>query len=135
MMISNQSISREIRIFGLVAFIVFGSLCSMGIWLKHPLPGYLFGFLSAAGICFIAAPLQMKPVYVLWKKIGNFLARVLTRLILVLTYYLVITPAALIKRLTSGSPLPAAPDKNLESYWVAHQKLTENVKERYLRRF
>ena len=135
MMISNQNVSREIRIFGLVAFIFFGSLCSIGIWLAHPLPAYLFGFLSAAGICFIVGPLQMKPAYELWKKLGSFLARVVTQLILTLSYYLVITPVALVKRLTNGSPLPKAPDKGMESYWVAHQTLTENVKERYLKRF
>lgn len=131
----NQPESREIRKFGLIGFIFFGCISAIGIWMKNPLPAYFFGLLSAMGLCFLAIPSQMKPVYVVWRKFGDFLARVVTISILTLSYYLVITPAGLLKRLMGGRPLPLRPDKNIESYWVAHPELTKTKKERFLKRF
>ena len=131
----NQAGSREIRKFGLIGFIFFGCISAIGIWMKNPLPAYIFGFLSAMGLCFLAIPSQMKPVYVVWRKFGDFLARVVTISILTLSYYLVITPAGLLKRMIGGRPLPLRPDKNVESYWVTHPELTKNRKERFLKRF
>jgi hypothetical protein len=43
------------------------------------------------------------------------IGRVITTIILTLSYYLVITPAALIKRVFGGRPLPLKPDKNVFS--------------------
>jgi len=131
----NQDGPREIRKFGLIGLIFFGFLCAVGIWTKNELPAYLFGFLSIIGLCFIMMPSQMKPVYVLWRKFGDFLARGVTVTILVLSYYLVITPSGLLKRLIGGRPLPVKPDKNIESYWVTHPELTKTKKERFLKRF
>ena len=58
----------------------------------------------------------------------------ITTLILALAYYLVITPAALIKMLFGGRPLPIKPDKKALSYWVDR---TEPVqpKERFIKRY
>jgi len=131
----NQPGLREIRKFGLIGFIFFGCISASAIWLGKPLPAYIFGFLAALGLCFLAIPSPMKPIYVVWRKFGDFLARVVTVSILTLSYYLVITPAGLLKRLIGGRPLPLQPDKNIESYWVTHPELMKNRKERFLKRF
>jgi hypothetical protein len=131
----HQDGPREIRKFGLIGFIFFGCLSAIGIWLKNPLPAYIFGLLSTIGLCFITIPSQMKPVYVIWRKFGDFLSQAVTISILSLSYYLVITPSGLLKRLIGGRPLPLKPDKKMESYWVAHPELTKTRKERFLKRF
>ena len=123
-----------IRKFGLIAFLFFGALCALGLWMKKPLPIYLFGFLSVLGFGFILLPTQLRPVYAAWLRIAHFIGKIVTTLILTLMYYLVITPAALIKRLFGGRPLPVKPDKKATSYWVTR---TEPVqpKERFLKRY
>lgn len=130
----NSTNNREIRKFGLIALIFFGCLFALGLWMRKPLPTYLFGFLSTLGIGFILIPYPLRPVYAAWLKTSHFLGTVLTTLILTLAYYLVITPSALIKRLFGGAPLPVKPDKNASSYWVAR---TEPVqpRERFLKRY
>jgi hypothetical protein len=55
-------------------------------------------------------------------------------LILVLIYYLVITPAALIKRVIGGKPLPLKPDPEASSYWVSKPEPAQ-PKERFLKRY
>jgi hypothetical protein len=126
--------NKETRKFGIVAFIFFGCLCTLGFLTKKPLPAYFFGSLSILGIGFILAPSQLKPVHTAWLKIAHFIGKIVTTFILALTYYMVITPAALIKRLFGGRPLPVKPDKNASSYWVARTEPAQ-PKERFLKRF
>jgi len=131
---SNSIDAKEIRKFGLIALVFFGCLSGIGIWTKKPLPIYLFGFLSILGISFILAPSRMRPIHALWLRIAHFLSRVVTTIILTLAYYLVITPAALIKRLFGGTPLPTKPDKDCPSYWVTRDEPAQ-PRERFFKRF
>lgn len=133
-MIWNSINSREIRRFGLIALIFFGCLCALGLWVKKPLPVYLFGSLSMLGIGFILVPSRLKHVYVAWLKIAHFLGRLVTALMLTVAYYLVITPSALIKWLFGGRPLPVKPNKNASSYWVPRAEPAQ-PKERFIKRY
>jgi hypothetical protein len=130
----NSTDTQQIRKFGLIAFIFFGCFCALGIWLVKPFPTYLFGTLSALGLGFILIPVQLKPVFAAWLKIAHFIGRVITTLILTLAYFLVITPAALIKRTFGGTPLPTRVDKNISSYWVTREEAVQS-KEQFLKRF
>jgi len=125
---------REIRKFGLIAFVFFGCLCILGFWSKKPIPTYLFGCLSTLGLGFIIIPSPLKPVYTAWLKIAHMIQRLTTILLLTLAYYLVITPSALIKKLFGGPPLPLRPDKNAPSYWVSRTEAAQ-PKERFLKRY
>ena len=106
----------------------------MGIWLGKTIPIYFFGTLSALGLGFILFPNQLRPVFIAWLKIAHFIGRVITTLILTLAYYLVITPATLIKRIFGGAPLPIKPDKNASSYWVTRKEAVQS-KQQFLKRF
>jgi hypothetical protein len=86
------------------------------------------------GFSFIVAPSRLRPIYGTWLRIAHFLGRVVTTVILTLAYYLVITPAALIKRLFGGSPIPIRPDNKSPSYWVARNEPAQ-PKDRFLKRF
>jgi len=125
---------KEIRKFGLIAFVFFGCLCVLGLWTKKPVPTYLFGFLSMVGLGFVLIPSRLKPVYAIWLRIAHFIGRIMTTLFLSLAYYFVITPSALIKRLFGGRPLPVKPEKKASSYWVVR---TEPVqpRERFVKRY
>ena len=131
---SNSTDTREVRKFGFIALIFFGCLCVLGLWMKKPLPAYLFGFLSILGLGFILIPAQLKPVHAAWLKVAHLLGRIITALILTMAYYLVITPSALIKRLFGGRPLPVKPDKEASSYWVDRTEPAQ-PKERFLKRY
>jgi len=133
-MISSSTNLREIRKFGLIAFLIFGALCTLGFWRGKVVLTYFFGLLSLLGMGLLLLPAPLGPIYRAWLKVAHAVGRIITTLILTLTYYLVIIPSALIKRLFGGAPLPVKPDKNALSYWVAR---TEPVqpKERFLKRY
>jgi len=131
---SNLTEEKQIRRFGLVAFIFFATLCILGIWKEKLLPAYLFAGLSVLGLGFMIVPLRLRPVYNGWQKIAHLLGIVSTTIILTLLYYIVITPAGLIKRLIGGKPLPTRPDYAISSYWVNRPEPVQ-PKERFLKRF
>ena len=131
---SNLTEKKQIRRFGLVAFIFFGILCIFGILNEKLVPSYLFAGLSVLGLGFMVAPLRLRPVYNAWQEIAHFLGRVFTTIILTLLYYIVIIPAGLIKRLIGGRPLPIKPDDEISSYWVTRPEPVQ-PKERFLKRY
>ena len=126
--------AKQIRIFGIVAFFFFGCLSGLGILAQKPLPTYLFGLLSALGIGFIAFPRQLKGIYAAWLKVAHVIGRGITFLALVAAYYAIITPAALLKQVFGGRPIPLKPDKSASSYWVSRSEPAQ-PKERFLKRY
>jgi len=131
---SNSTENRDIRKFGIIAFVFFGCLCALGLWTGQVLPIYLFGFLSIVGLGFIIIPGPLRPVYEGWLKLAHFIGKVITMAVLTLAYYLVITPSAMLKRIFGGTPLPVKPDRNMDSYWITRDE-TAQPKERFLKRY
>jgi hypothetical protein len=131
---STSTKTREIRKFGLVALVFFGCLCGLEIWKQKVLPTYVFGLLSVLGLGFILFPGPLRPVHAAWLKVAHRLGKIITGLTLALAYYLVITPAALLKRVFGGRPLPLKPDRDAESYWIPRDEPAQ-PKERFLRRY
>ena len=125
---------KEIRRFGLIAFLFFGCLCAVGFWREKVIITYLFGALSCLGIGFFLFPRPLMPIYKGWIKVANFIGKMVTIIILTLAYYLVITPSALVKRIFGGRPLPLRPDENMDSYWVPRDEPAQ-PKERFIKRY
>lgn len=131
-MISTDN--RAIRRFGILALVFFGVLVILGLLAGRPIPACLFGGLSVLGLGFIVLPDSLRPVYSLWMTIARCLGKAITLLMFTVAYYAVITPAAFIKRLFGGRPLPLRPEKSAPSYWVDR---TEPVqpRERFVKRY
>jgi hypothetical protein len=101
---------------------------------QNPFSTYLFGLLSALGLGFFVLPSQLKVVYDGWLKVAHGIGRTITFLALVLVYYAVLTPAALLKRVFGGRPIPLKPDGKTLSYWVSRSEPAQ-PKERFLKRY
>ncbi|MBI4775838.1 MAG: hypothetical protein HY788_16980 [Deltaproteobacteria bacterium] len=131
---SNSTDPRQIRRFGVVAFLFFGGLGVLGWWRNSPLPLVLFGCLSAVGFGLMTMPSRLKRVYVIWLKIAHLLGTLTNATILAIAYYLVITPFAIAKRWFGGPPLSTKPDKNAATYWVSRTEPAQ-PKERFFKRY
>jgi hypothetical protein len=125
---------KDIRKFGLIAFLFFGTLFAVGLWRHKPLAVYLFGFLSTVGLGFVLLPVALRPVYEAWMKTAHFIGRFITAAMLTVIYYGVITPSGLLKRLFGGRPLPLSPDPEATTYWVTRPEPAQ-PKERFMKRF
>jgi len=129
-----NSTNKDIRKFGLVALVFFGALCGVALWQASTAMGLFFGFLSLLGLGFLLVPGPMAPVYRGWLKVAHFIGTVLTMVMLSLSFYLVITPAAWLKRIFGGAPLPLKPDPEASTYWVARREAAQ-PKERFYKRY
>jgi len=125
---------REIRRFGVIGFLFFGTLFAVAVLRDKTLAAYFFGPLAVLSIGFILMPVQLKPVYAGWLKIAHFIGSKVTILILTIFFYFVITPAALLKRIFGGRPLPVKPDPDAETYWVTRPEPAQ-PKERFPKRY
>jgi hypothetical protein len=130
----NSTNPGEIRKFGIIGFLFFGTLLAIALWRDKTLAAYFFGILSCLSIGFIVLPLRLRHAYAAWLKIANFVGLVVTTLILSILFYFVITPTALIKKILGGRPLPLKPDDKVSTYWITRTEPAQ-PKERFPKRF
>jgi hypothetical protein len=124
----------QIRKFGIVAFVFFGVLSGIAVWRHKQIACGFLGVLSFLGLCFILSPGTLSPVYAKWLGIADSIGKYTIKAILALTYYLAITPTALIYRLMKGSPLPLRPDRSSSSYWIGRSEPAQ-PRERFVKRY
>ena len=123
------------RSFGLVFAAVFGII---GLW------PFVFGgagprwwsLVIALGFAVVSLtrPSLLAPLNRLWLKFGLLLNRIVSPLVMGLLFYLVITPIALMMRLTGKDPLRLKYDAAARSYWIPRQPpgpSPETIKNQY----
>ncbi len=71
----------------------------------------------------LAAPIVVKPVFILFLYIAHVMGWVMTRLILGILFYLVITPIGLLGKLFGKRFLDLKFPGKHESYWIETDKL------------
>jgi hypothetical protein len=97
-----------------------------------------FVYFSSAGgvfiiLSFIALPL-LRPFHKLWIGLSLVLGFVMSRIILTILFYLVVTPIGLLAKLVGKKFMPLGFDKTAKTYWEKREK---TVKEKidYERQF
>ena len=133
-MSSNLINPRDIRKFGAIGSLFFGTLLAVAVWRDQTPVAFFFGLLTLLSIGFLLMPVQMKPIYTGWLKIAHFMGSKVTLVMLGIIFYFVITPVALLKRIFGGRPLPIKPDPDAETYWVTRSEPAQPT-ERFPKRF
>ena len=115
------------------------AFCLLVIWLVLLLRHKpLFIPLWAIGLIFFilaqARAILLKPIYKIWMGLAFCLGWVNTRIILMLVYYLVVTPIGLMMRLLRKDILSLRLDKAARTYWL-RRETRSSVKESYERIF
>jgi hypothetical protein len=109
---------RDLRKFGLTiggVFVLLGLLFLLRHRSSYPL------FLGAgAGLTALAViwPRALKYVYIAWMALAFTLGLVMSNVILVLFFFLVVTPIGLLARLFQKDFLARKWDKQAASYWI-----------------
>ena len=108
---------ESLRKFGLIMAGAFAFFASISLWrgtnpykILYPISAV---FLAAALIC----PLCLASVEKGWMWLGERIGRVMTVILLTVTFFLVITPLGLVLRLVRRGEVLEGIDKNCTSYW------------------
>jgi hypothetical protein len=113
-----KSGTKELRQFG---FTIAAALCVIGCWLwwkESQWPVYLF---IAAGVLLLPAmffPGLLKPFHRLWMTLGLCMGWVVTGVLMIVLFYLVVTPLGLLMKLRGRDPLKRRFDRETGSYWI-----------------
>ncbi len=127
-----KSGKEALRKFGITLAIVFSLLSLFFFWRGR---GFYIYFLLAASLFLFSAllkPLVLKPVQKGWMIFGLLIAWFITRTVLIFLFYLVVTPIALLAKLTGKRFLDLKFKDNRNSYWIikAGQKFEKSDYER-----
>ncbi|QXD16338.1 DUF4407 domain-containing protein [Rhodocaloribacter litoris] len=113
---------RQVRAFG---WLVGGVLVALALglaWRRGWTPGALPVGLGVAGAVLALggwlAPRLFRPLYRAWMGLALVLGFVMTRVVLTLVFYLVVTPIGLLLRLFGRDPLQRRRDPAASSYWI-----------------
>jgi hypothetical protein len=116
-----ESGKDDLRKFGLTIGIVLILLGGLFYWRGKDFYTYFFILSAFFVLTALALPVVLKPIYMAWMSLAIAIGWVMTRVILILLFYLVITPIALITRLLGKNFLDRRIDQTMSSYWIAKE--------------
>ena len=111
-----KSSNKDIRSFGITMGIIFFIISTTLFYYdksSYQIIAYIGGGFIALGTII---PILLKPIYILWMTFAVMLGWVMTRVILSLVFYFIMTPIGLLTRLL-GEDFLALKKSNSESYW------------------
>ncbi|MFA5089661.1 MAG: SxtJ family membrane protein [Candidatus Omnitrophota bacterium] len=108
--------------FGLIMAIAFLAV-TLFILLKQKFnPLFTLSISVAFMLAAFLSPYILKPVYIFWMRLALVLNWINTRLILLLLFYLILTPIGMAIKLFGKDLLGLKIEKNKSSYWIKRQK-------------
>ena len=130
---------RALRRFGLVVGGVLAGVGLVVLWRRGWSPGVLSlglgGVGGLLGMLGLAAPRALRPVFVAWMTLALAMGFVMTRVLLSLFFFLVLTPAGLLRRTFGRSPVLTRPDPEARSYWIPRSREEAPPRERLERMY
>ncbi len=131
-----QQDRRSLQKFALVMALAFAALSFFVFFFgRHPgralIPFMLMLLFAVAGLFF---PARLKPVHTAWMALALAMGWVMSRVILCIVFFVVITPIGLIMRLAGKDILDQNINRQKESYWIKKMK-SDGSTESYERQF
>ncbi len=112
---------KELRQFGITVGIVSGLLGGLFFLRQKDFYVYFLIFSAAFLISGLILPALLKPVQRIWMTLAVSIGWVMTRIVLVILFYLVVAPIGILARVFGKSFLAVKLDKNADSYWIARE--------------
>jgi hypothetical protein len=113
-----ESGKPELRKFSWVVggvFLAIGAFAAYRGASWHPVPLWIGGPLFVVGS---VAPLVVKPFYYAWMTLAVVMGFVMTRVILTIFFFVVLTPVGLVFRLMGKDLLHREIDREKPTYWI-----------------
>lgn len=112
-----KSTKKELREFGLLVGGILVAIALFGLWKARPWAPPVLGIGAALAAIGAFMPRLLLPAQKAWMALALVLGAVMSRVILTLLYYLVLTPVALFARAIGKRFLDTRFRNGSESYW------------------
>jgi len=127
--------TKDIRVFGLAMAVV---LSGIGVWqfiaVRTTAGGVLVGVSAAFLLGTLIRPRILLPLYVPWRWFGIVMGYVMTRVVLTIFYFVVLTPFGVARRLLGKDSLERSLDGSGTTWWRERDG-DPPPRERYERQF
>ena len=121
------STPKDLRKFGLTMGIFFGILGGLFLWRGKAAWSWWTG-LSAFFLFFgILLPGWLKGIHRAWMTLALLMGWVMTRVVLIIFFYIVLTPIGFFARLSGKRPLGLRSEKGKVSYWIDRAPVTDKT--------
>jgi len=123
-----KSSKKELRQFGITIGIVTG-LLALVAFLRQKDTKTLFLLLSITFLFFgIVFPIVLKPIQKIWMSLATIIGWFVTRIILTILFYLVVSPLGIVAKIFGKASLGMRFDKGATTYWIPKDYTKDNKK-------
>jgi hypothetical protein len=124
----------DLRKFGITVGMVLVIIGSIMFW--YETDGFIYFTIAGTILVFsgIVFPSVLKPLNIAWMSLAVVLGFFMSRLILLILYYLVLTPVSFIAKISGTKFLDTGFRKDVKSYWIYREKKEAEASE-YERQF
>ena len=129
-----KSEKSDLRKFGITIGVILLIIAGFLFWKEKESSQILLTFGVTLCILGIVIPFILKPIYWIWIIFATILGWIMTRVILSLLFYIIVTPIGLIPRFFGKQFLELRSDESKESYWN-YRDTKKTTKEDYERQF
>ena len=129
-----KSAKSEFRKFGITIGLLLIIIAGFLFWRGKESFEIMLVIGSALLVLGLVIPVLLKPIYWIWMVLAVILGWIMTRVILSVLFYVVITPIGMFSRMFGGKFLDLKWDKSKESYWNP-RSTTQRNSEEYERQF
>lgn len=120
--------------FGITMGIILTIIGFFLLWKRNNNYDYILYLAVAFFTTGLILPSILKPVYKIWMALSVVMGFIMTKVIMVIIFYLIVTPIGLVASLTGKKFLGMKIDKSATSYWIAREK-TNKLKSDYEKQF
>lgn len=119
---------KELRQFGITIGIIMGMFSIWLTWLGEK----EFLYLSIVSVFFIFfaffLPTLLKPFHKVWMTFAILMSWLITSIIMIVLFYLLVTPIGLLAKLCGRDFLNRRFDKDVKTYWIPREIVKRNKK-------
>ncbi|MCF7809682.1 hypothetical protein K9N50_01700 [bacterium] len=114
----QRKTNKELRKFGLVMTVPLAIIGGLLFWREKPAAPYFIGLATFFLITGLAVPIVLLPIEKAWMALAKVLSIVVTYFLLTVTFFVMITPMALLLKLIRKDLLSLKFTSNPGTYWV-----------------
>jgi hypothetical protein len=131
----TQPSSRDMTVLALIFLVIPGIIGAYLAFWKHSANGYIW-MVAGAVLCLTRlVPALFRVIHRLWIQFSVVLGFFVSRILLTIIFFLVITPTGIIMRIVGKDPMDRKLDPAADSYWIRRENEADQSLERYEKQF
>ena len=121
---------RSLRRFGVTVGAVLAAVGGVVMWRAGMDSGTARVLLAVGAVLLVGgavAPRALRVPYLAWMALALALGFVMTRVLLTVVYFGIVTPIGLMLRIAGRDPVNRRPDPSVTSYWIEREPVDDPV--------